>query len=152
MIPGTIRFAEILGRGSRSLALPGKLSLRRGRRGPHLGTAITRQGREDVGVKDQLQQVRRLVPASRFPAMVTAKVDTLWADEAFRESQELQMRHLLERTERADEIPDLARKYAEAQMMRRWLRWKPHLLTQQAVRGARSEERRVGKECVSTWS
>src|SRR3546814_11801228 len=73
--------------------------------------------------------------------MVTAKVDTLWADEAFRESQELQMRHLLERTERADEIPDLARKYAEAQMMRRWLRWKPHLLTHQEVRGVENVDR-----------
>src|SRR3546814_12455184 len=114
MIPGTIRFAEILGRGSRSLALPGKLSLRRGRRGPHLGTAITRQGREDVGVKDQLQKVRRLVPASRFPAMVTAKVDTLWADEAFRASQALKMRHLLDRTERSAEIPALAPKHADA--------------------------------------
>src|SRR3546814_4411558 len=51
------------------------------------------------------------------------------------------MRHLLERTERADEIPDLARKYAEAQMMRRWLRWKPHLLTHQEVRGVENVDR-----------
>src|SRR3546814_17959417 len=141
MIPGTIRFAEILGRGSRSLALPGKLSLRRGRRGPHLGTAITRQGREDVGVKDQLQQLRRLVPASRFPAMVTAKVDTLWADEAFRESTELQMRHLLARTERADEIPDLARQYAGAPLLRRWYRWEPHRLPTKAVRRGGNDDR-----------
>ncbi|NYG59726.1 lauroyl/myristoyl acyltransferase [Nocardioides daedukensis] len=92
-------------------------------------------------MKDQLQQVRRLVPASRFPAMVAAKVDTLWADEAFRAAQEHQMRHLLEHTERADEIPELARKYAEAQMMRRWLRWKPHLITHQEVRGVENVDR-----------
>ncbi|MDT0202565.1 hypothetical protein [Nocardioides sp. AE5] len=94
-----------------------------------------------MGARDQLQQVRRLVPASRLPGMVADKVDKLWADPAYRELNEAPMRFLLARTDRAGEVPELARKYAEHAMMRRWMRWKPHLITRQEIRGTEHIDR-----------
>lgn len=45
------------------------------------------------------------------------------------------MRFLLEHTNRAPEIPELARAYAERTMLRGWLRWHPRTLTRQRVVG-----------------
>lgn len=45
------------------------------------------------------------------------------------------MRYLLERTDRAPEIPQLARKFARHALMRTYLRWHPEELWNQQVRG-----------------
>jgi lauroyl/myristoyl acyltransferase len=45
------------------------------------------------------------------------------------------MRFLLETTDRAAEIPDLARKYADNVALRTYQRWRPSLVTSQEVRG-----------------
>lgn len=86
-------------------------------------------------MRGQAQQVRRLVPARAVPWLVRRRVERLWADPAYRAAIERQMRVLLERTERAPEIPDLARRYAEHSMARRYLRWHPRALTRQRVQG-----------------
>lgn len=85
-------------------------------------------------VTDLLQNGRRLVPASKLPAMVERRVDKLWDNERYVARQEEHMRHLLEFTDRAPEIPEIARKYAEKMMLRTWLRWHPGVLTRQPVR------------------
>lgn len=63
------------------------------------------------------------------------RVDNLWAIEAYRLEQEEHMRFLLEHTERAPEIPELAREYTEQAMLRSYLRWHPRAITRQPVRG-----------------
>lgn len=45
------------------------------------------------------------------------------------------MRHLLEFTDRADEVPVLARRFAEETMLKTHLRWHPRLITREPVRG-----------------
>jgi lauroyl/myristoyl acyltransferase len=80
-------------------------------------------------------QLRRLVPASAAPGIVRRKVDKLWTNDAYRELQEAQMRHLLEFTDRAPEIPVLARRYAEEALLKTHLRWHPRLITREPVRG-----------------
>jgi lauroyl/myristoyl acyltransferase len=81
-----------------------------------------------------IQQVRRLVPAAALPTLIRRRIDGLWSDQAYRESQEKQMRYLLEHTERAPEVPELARGYAEQMMLRSYLRWHPRKITRQPVR------------------
>ncbi|MEO6884871.1 MAG: hypothetical protein ABI232_01110 [Jatrophihabitantaceae bacterium] len=83
----------------------------------------------------QLQQVRRLVPARYIPALVRWRLDKIWTDLEFRRTQEEQMRFLLEHTERAAEIPELAHAYAEQMMLRAYLRWHPRAISRQRVRG-----------------
>jgi lauroyl/myristoyl acyltransferase len=82
-----------------------------------------------------VQQVRRLVPARYVPAAVRPRLDRLWRDPDFRRSMEEQMRFLLEHTERAPEIPQLAHAYAEQMMVRAHMRWHPGVITRQRVRG-----------------
>lgn len=53
----------------------------------------------------------------------------------YREQQEAQMRHLLEFTDRAEEIPELARRYAEETMLKTHVSWHPRLVTGEPVRG-----------------
>jgi lauroyl/myristoyl acyltransferase len=79
-------------------------------------------------------QLRRLIPASAARKIVRRKVDKLWSNDAYRELQEAQMRHLLEFTERADEVPVLARTYAEEALLKGYLRWHPKLVTSEPVR------------------
>jgi len=79
-------------------------------------------------------QLRRLIPASAAPVIVRRRVDKLWSNDAFRELQEAQMRHLLEFTHRADEIEVLARRFAEETMLKTHLRWHPRLITREPVR------------------
>jgi len=81
-----------------------------------------------------VQRVRSVVPASALPALVRRRIDGLWGDADYRADQEAQMRFLLEHTERADEIPELARGYAEQMMLRSYLRWHPRQITRQPVR------------------
>lgn len=84
---------------------------------------------------DVLQRVRSVIPARSLPGIVEKRVDALWADDAFRAQQEAHMRFLLEHTERADEVPELARRYSEQSMLRTWMRWHPRLITRQRVEG-----------------
>jgi lauroyl/myristoyl acyltransferase len=83
-----------------------------------------------------IQQVRRVVPPKYLPALVRWRLDKLWTDPAFRQMQEGQMRFLLEHTERAGEVPELAYAYAEYTMLRNYLRWHPKPILNQRVRGA----------------
>jgi lauroyl/myristoyl acyltransferase len=80
-------------------------------------------------------QLRRLIPPSVARAYVRRRVDKLWSIDAYRELQEAQMRHVLEFTDRAPEIPVLARRFAEESMLKTHLRWHPRLITREPVRG-----------------
>lgn len=84
---------------------------------------------------DSLQHVRSLVPAAALPGVVRRRVDRLWEHEAFRAGNEASMRFLLEHTERAAEIPELARAHAEQSLLRSFLRYHPRRITRQEVRG-----------------
>jgi hypothetical protein len=86
-------------------------------------------------VLGNVHQLRRLIPASAAPLIVRRKVDKLWTNDAYRELQESQMRHLLEFTDRAPEIPVLAKRFAEETMLKTHLRWHPRLVTSEPVRG-----------------
>ncbi|RNL61230.1 hypothetical protein EFK50_17845 [Nocardioides marmoriginsengisoli] len=81
-----------------------------------------------------IQRVRGLVPAAALPGIVRRRIDRLWANDAYRELQEAQMRHVVEFTDRAEEIPELARGHAEQMMLRGYLRWHPRRITRQPVR------------------
>jgi lauroyl/myristoyl acyltransferase len=83
---------------------------------------------------DAIQRVRGLVPAAVLPGLVRRRIDKLWADDAYRELQEAQMRYVLEFTDRASEVPELAREHAEQMMLRGYLRWHPRRITRQPVR------------------
>jgi lauroyl/myristoyl acyltransferase len=84
---------------------------------------------------DRLEHIRRLVPPGYAPTLVERKVGRLWADARYREAQEAQMRYLLEFTDRAAEVPELARKFAEHTLLRTYRRWHPEGLLHQEVRG-----------------
>jgi lauroyl/myristoyl acyltransferase len=66
---------------------------------------------------------------------VEKKIAVLMQDPEYRELQESHMRHLLELTERAPEIPELAHAYALHTAMRAHDRWHPYRMRRQEVRG-----------------
>lgn len=74
---------------------------------------------------DRLNYGRRLVPLRRVPALVQRKIDRVWEIDDYRLAQEAQMRYLLEFTDRAPEIPELARKFADHNLLRQYLIWHP---------------------------
>jgi lauroyl/myristoyl acyltransferase len=76
-----------------------------------------------------------VVPVGRIPALVDRKVTRLWTNDDYRLAQERQMRYLLEHTERADEVPALAREFARFSLARTYLRWHPEVLSNQEIRG-----------------
>lgn len=80
-------------------------------------------------------QLRRLIPARLAPALVRRRTAQVMAVDWYREQQEAQMRHLLEFTERAPEIPELAWRYTEETMLKAHLSWHPRLVTGEPVRG-----------------
>ncbi len=84
---------------------------------------------------DAMQRLRSVVPARAIPGLVERRVDKLWQAPAFRAAQVRQMQFLLGESERAGEVPQLARAYAEQSMLRSWLRWHPRAITQQRVEG-----------------
>lgn len=88
-----------------------------------------------TAVRRSAQQARRLVPVRALPGLVRARVDRLWGVEAYRETQVRHMTSLLEFTDRASEIPELARRFAEEMTMRTYVRWHPHDILHQEVRG-----------------
>lgn len=81
------------------------------------------------------ERLRGLVPATYAPTLARRRIGKLWANDAFREEQEGEMRFLLEFTDRAGEIPQLAQRYAEFMMLRIYMRWHPRTLWHREVRG-----------------
>jgi lauroyl/myristoyl acyltransferase len=86
-------------------------------------------------VIDRLDHVRRLVPVRYVTPLVERKVGRLWQNEDYRRAQEEQMRHLLEFTSRAPEIPELARRSAEFHLAKTYLRWHPKRMLNQRFEG-----------------
>lgn len=86
-------------------------------------------------VAQNVQQVRRLIPVRFVPAVVKRRLDRMWEDDAFRAAQEAEMEFLLGRSERADEVPELAYAYTEQMMIRAHMRWHPRVITRQRVKG-----------------
>lgn len=84
---------------------------------------------------DQVQRVRSLIPLRALPGIARRRMDTLWQDDAFRTSQEAEMQFLLEHTDRAEEIPQISRRYAEFALLRGYRRWHPGHLSRQPVTG-----------------
>lgn len=84
---------------------------------------------------DQAQQVRRLVPVKAVPSLVARRLDRLWENEDFRRGQEREMAALLDASERAGEVPELARAYTEHMLTRAFMRWHPRVVTRQRVKG-----------------
>jgi lauroyl/myristoyl acyltransferase len=83
---------------------------------------------------DRIQRVRKVIPVRAVPWLVKRRGDKAWQSEAYRASAEAQMRFLLEFTDRADEIPVLARKYVEQVILRGHMRYHPRAITKQPVR------------------
>lgn len=82
-------------------------------------------------LRDRVQEIRRFIPLNLQLAMARRRVDSLWADAGYRELMEANMRFLVEHTERAAEIPELAKAYAIFDVQRNYRRWRPkHLITQ----------------------
>lgn len=84
---------------------------------------------------DQLQRVRSLIPVGALPGLARKRVEALWQDAEFRAAQEAEMTFLLEHTERAAEIPEIARGYTEFALLRGYRRWHPRHLARQPVTG-----------------
>ncbi len=82
-----------------------------------------------------LQQVRRLVPVRHVPRLVERRLNQLWENDEFRASQEAEMEFLVGQSERAGEVPQLARAYTEQMMIRAHMRWHPRAITRQRVKG-----------------
>lgn len=88
-----------------------------------------------AGVTEQLRQLRRAVPVALIPGIVERRIERIWQVPEFRQAAEGQMEFLLGKSERADEVPVLARAYAEQMLLRSYLRFHPRAITRQPVRG-----------------
>lgn len=86
-------------------------------------------------LRDLSYQSRRFVPLPLLLALGRRRAAKLWATDAFRESAELNMRYLLENTERADEVPQLAEEYLEYEVLRNYRRWHAKPILTQPVEG-----------------
>jgi lauroyl/myristoyl acyltransferase len=82
-----------------------------------------------------VQTVRRVIPARLVPAFVRRRLDQVWEVAQFRADAEDEMHYLLDRTDRASEVGELAYGYAEQMMLRTYMRWHPRAITRQPVRG-----------------
>ncbi len=85
---------------------------------------------------ENLQHLRRLVPVPLIPTVVRRRIDRIWSVPEFREGAEQSMEFLLGRSERAHEVDELARGYAEHMLLRSYRRWHPRSVTNQRVRDA----------------
>lgn len=86
-------------------------------------------------IGDLSQQIRTLIPVRALPGLARRRVDALWQNEEYRTSQEAHMQFLLEFTDRAPEIPQIAREYTEFALLRGYRRWHPRHLSRQPVHG-----------------
>lgn len=84
---------------------------------------------------DRTEHLRRLVPQHKIPEVVERKLAKLWENPDFRALQERQMRYLLEFTDRADEVPTLAREFARFSITRLYQRWHPDPISNHRVEG-----------------
>lgn len=84
---------------------------------------------------DSAQQLPRLFPWRALPAIARRRVDALWKNEEYRSGQEANMQFLLEFTDRVGEVPQIAREYAEFDILRNYRRWHPRQVSHQEVRG-----------------
>lgn len=86
-------------------------------------------------LRDLVHEVRRFIPLPVLLAVARRRVRSLWQDPAYRAAQEANVRFLLEHTSRFQEIPALAREYAEFDVLRNYRRWRPQHLLRQPVHG-----------------
>lgn len=84
---------------------------------------------------DWTQEIRRFIPLPVLLGIGRRRVDALWQSEEYRAAQIENMKFLLEFTDRAEEIPALAREYAEFDVLRNYRRWRPRPLYRQPVLG-----------------
>ncbi len=84
---------------------------------------------------DAIQHVRGLVPYRALPGLAKRRTDRLWEVEEYRLGTEEAMRFLLEHTDRAGEVPELARAHSEYNILHAFLRYHPRRITKQQVRG-----------------
>lgn len=83
---------------------------------------------------DAAQQIPRIFPWKALPGIARRRVAKLWSNDLYRSTQEENMQFLLEFSDRASEAPQLAREYAEFDVLRNYVRWHPHQLSHQPVR------------------
>lgn len=86
-------------------------------------------------LRDTAHSLPRFIPWRALPGVARRRVDRLWKNEAYRAAQEENMHFLLEFTDRVGEVPELAREYAEFDVLRNYRRWHPHQLSHQPVKG-----------------
>jgi lauroyl/myristoyl acyltransferase len=85
--------------------------------------------------KDRIIAMRRFIPLPILLRLGRRKAAKLWRNPEFRAAQEANMKFVLEFTDRAEEIPELARRYAEFDILRNYRRWHPAPLFNQRVEG-----------------
>ena len=88
-----------------------------------------------TSLRDLSHQARQFVPLPVLLKIGRRRVAKRWEDPEFRAAAEANMRFVLEFTDRADEIPQLAREYAEFDALRNYRRWRPKQLLRQRVEG-----------------
>ncbi|MEO6884869.1 MAG: hypothetical protein ABI232_01100 [Jatrophihabitantaceae bacterium] len=79
--------------------------------------------------------IRRAIPVGALPALARWRTAKLWTDPEYVRGEQNEMRFLLQHTERAPEIPQLARKYSEQMVLRAYVRWHPRAITHQRIQG-----------------
>ena len=86
-------------------------------------------------LRDIALQYPRFIPWRALPGVARRRVDKLWKNDAYRTAQEKNMQFLLEFTDRVDEVPQIAREYAEFDVLRKYRMWHPRQLSHQQVKG-----------------
>ncbi len=85
---------------------------------------------------DTAQQLPRLFPWKALQGIARRRVDKLWENDLYRSTQEENMQFLLEYTDRVGEVPQIAREYAEFDVLRNYRRWHPKYVSRQRVLNA----------------
>ncbi|MET3960905.1 lauroyl/myristoyl acyltransferase [Marmoricola sp. OAE513] len=82
---------------------------------------------------DTAKQLPRFLPWRSLQGIARRRVDGFWGNDQFRAVQEENMHFLLEYTDRVHEVPQIAREYAEFDVLRNYRRWHPKHLSRQPV-------------------
>lgn len=85
-------------------------------------------------VSDVLQHVRGVIPLAIVNRLIDRRADQIWASEDGPAKYDEAMEFLLGLTERADEVPDMARRHFREQALRRYMRYRPWQITRIPVR------------------